>query len=272
MSIRSSLAGLGGLALSVLSPCFAATSEAPEPASVLDPMVVSGSPFPVAQFNGIQSVAVITRDQIRAAPASTLAELLATVAGVDVRRRGGPGVQADVGIRGTAFEQTLVLLNGIPFRDPQTGHHNLNLPVPLEAIERIEIVKGPGGLAFGGHATGGLINIITRTPEAFELVATGRGGSYGFAEGRMLAGSGNLAGGQLLSAEFQRSDGHLDNEPTDFEIARVGYNGEQRIGNGTLRWGGGYERKKFGAFKFFTADFPADRLGPRTRHGAVAGR
>jgi len=271
MRARFSLAGLGGLALSVVSVCTAAGPESSQPVDALDPVVVTGSAFPTTQLDGIQSIAVITRDQIRAAPASTLAELLAVVAGVDVRRRGGPGVQADVGIRGTAFEQTLVLLNGIPFRDPQTGHHNLNLPVPLAAIERIEIVKGPGGLAFGGHATGGLINIITRTPDAPELAATGRGGSYGFAEGRLLAGLGDPASGHMLSAEYQRSDGHLDDQPTDFKIAKVGYNAERSLGRGTLRWGGGYERKKFGAFKFFTAEFPDQRERTRTRLAWVAG-
>jgi len=248
--------------LLLLAAGLPAVSPAQQP---FDTLVVTGSAFPQRLEEGIQSVAIIDRESIRNAPASTLAELLDGVAGVDVRRRGGPGVQADVGIRGTAFEQTLVLLNGIPLRDPQTGHHNLNLPVPLELIERIEIVKGPGGLSFGGHATGGLINIITRTPRRAEAGTRLRAGQHEFAEARLWGGVGDRHGGHLFGAEWRDSAGHLDDEPTDFSIAQVHYSGRQRLGRGQIRWGGGFERKKFGAFKFFTAEFPDQRERTRTR-------
>ena len=243
----------------------------PGPAA-LNPVVVTGSAFPHALDRSIQTVEVITRDQILESPAGSLAELLAQVVGVDVQRRGGPGVQADIGIRGSAFEQTLILLNGIPLRDPQTGHHNLNLPVPLETIERIEIVKGPGGLAFGGHATGGLVNIITRVPGASEGGLRARVGSHRFGEAAAWWGGGDSAGGQSLSLEANRSDGHLDDEPTDFELARASFTGERRIGSGQVNWGAGYERKKFGAYKFYTADFPDQRERTRTRLAYVSGQ
>jgi len=236
-----------------------------------NPVVVTGSAFPQALDRSIRSVEVISREQIRESPATSLAELLAQVAGVDVRRRGGPGVQADIGIRGSTFEQTLVLLNGIPLRDPQTGHHNLNLPVPLETIERIEIVKGPGGLAFGGHATGGLINIITRVPSAREGGIRVRAGSHRFGEAAAWWGSGDHDGGQTASLEASRSDGHLADEPTDFEQIRASVNGQRQLGEASVQWGLGYERKKFGAFKFYTADFPDQRERTKTRLAYVSG-
>lgn len=111
--------------------------------ALLDPVEVSTTVTVRTLADAFQSVTVIGREQIETWPAATLADLLAGVAGVDVQRRGEPGVQADVGIRGTGFEQTVILLDGLPMGDPQTGHHNLNLPVPVEHIERIEVVKGP---------------------------------------------------------------------------------------------------------------------------------
>jgi len=259
----------GGLAALLFFTSTAAQSA--DPSVSLNPIVVTGSAFPHALDRSIQSIEVISREDIRETPAASLAELLALVAGVDVQRRGGPGVQADIGTRGSAFEQTLVLLNGIPLRDPQTGHHSLNLPVPLETIERIEIVKGPGGLAFGGHATGGLINIITRVPDSAEAGLRARAGSYEFGEAAVWMGSGNARGGQIFSAEASRSDGHIDDEPTDFQLARASFTGRRQLGAATVRWGLGYERRKFGAFKFYTADFPDQRERTRTRLAYVTG-
>ncbi|MGB0514493.1 MAG: TonB-dependent receptor, partial [Wenzhouxiangellaceae bacterium] len=247
------------------------TAQSADSSVSLNPIVVTGSAFPHALDRSIQSIEVITSEEIRETPAATLAELLSLVAGIDVQRRGGPGVQADIGIRGSTFEQTLVLLNGIPLRDPQTGHHSLNLPVSLETIDRIEIVKGPGGLAFGGHATGGLINIITRVPDATEGGIRARAGSHEFGEVAAWLGTGDAQGGQILSAEASRSDGHIDDQPTDFQLARASLTGQRQIGATALRWGLGYDRRKFGAFKFYTADFPDQRERTRTRLAYVTG-
>jgi len=95
-------------------------------------------------------------------------DLLLGVTGVDVRRRGPGGVQADVGIRGATFEQTLILIDGVKVSDPQTGHHNLDLPVALADIERIEVQKGPSARIWGPNAFGGVVNIITRRAAGLE--------------------------------------------------------------------------------------------------------
>ena len=112
-----------------------------------------------------QNITLITRANIQATPARSLQELLAFTPGIDVRQRGISGVQADIGIRGGSFEQTLLLVNGIKLSDPQTGHHMMNIPVPLQAIERIDVLKGQGSRIFGQNAYAGAINIITALPE-----------------------------------------------------------------------------------------------------------
>ncbi|RFF29685.1 TonB-dependent receptor plug domain-containing protein [Wenzhouxiangella sediminis] len=241
-----------------------------EPTASLDPLLVSATPAGGTLSESFQSVTVIDRQQIESWPAATLADLLAGVAGVDIRRRGEPGVQADVGIRGTGFEQTVILLDGMPMGDPQTGHHNLNLPVPIEHIERIEVVKGPGAMAYGGKATGGVINIVTRKGGDTSLAAQARVGSHDTRSG-MLAGA--AAWGRSdhrLSLDHLQTDGHLPERRADAELTRGLYTGGADFGRTDLRWGLGAENRDFGAWKFYTADYPDQRERTRTRTAWLA--
>ncbi len=230
----------------------------------LETLIVTASPIarPLAELD--QSVTLLTRDDILAAPVADLASLLQLAGGVDVRQRGGPGVQADVGVRGTAFEQTRILLDGVPMGDPQTGHHDLNLPLPLEHLERIEIVKGPGSAAFGPGVTGGTINFVTRRPEAFEAGAFLRGGQHDYLGlGAHLGWSGEHSG-HLVSASRRRSDGHISNEPTDFDLVSAYYSGHFDLGEHSVRIGAGIDDRDFGAFKFYVDRFPDQREETRT--------
>jgi vitamin B12 transporter len=92
--------------------------------------------------DNITNVQIISREEIENAPVQTIEDLLEYAINVDVRQRGGQGVQADISMRGGTFEQVLVMLNGIKLNDPQTGHHTMDLPVSLEQIERIEVITG----------------------------------------------------------------------------------------------------------------------------------
>ena len=105
---------------------------------------------------------IISKEEIKHAPAQTIEDLLEYAINVDVRQRGGQGVQADISMRGGTFEQVLVMLNGIKLNDPQTGHHTMDLPVSLEQVERIEVITGGASRIFGNYAYTGAINIITK--------------------------------------------------------------------------------------------------------------
>jgi len=98
---------------------------------------------------------------------------------VDLRQRGGNNIQTDVSLRGSTFGQTLVLLNGMRLNDVQSGHHNMDVPVPVESLERVEILKGSGSTLYGSDAIGGVVNFITSTPEASEFRIRGAAGSFG---------------------------------------------------------------------------------------------
>ncbi|MEQ6291305.1 TonB-dependent receptor [Vogesella sp. GCM10023246] len=110
------------------------------------------------------NVTVITAADIASSPARTVQELLSTVAGVHVFNRTGSPANAEVDLRGfgvTDISNTLILVDGIKQNTNDLAPPNLS-GIPLQAIERIEVVRGSGAVAYGGGTTGGVINIITR--------------------------------------------------------------------------------------------------------------
>ena len=105
-------------------------------------------------------VKVISRDEILAAPSTSVEQILKSASGVDVRQR-GDGVQTDISLRGGTFDQITILLNGINISSPHTGHLSADFPVSVDDIERIEILEGPSARVFGTQSFCGTINIVT---------------------------------------------------------------------------------------------------------------
>src|SRR5687767_1952256 len=171
-------------------------------------VVVTAAATPVELGSVTRSLTVITREQLEMLPVHTVADALRLLSSVDVRARGERGVQSDFAVRGANFGQMLVLIDGVRLNDAQTGHHNGDIPVPLDAVERIEVLHGPGSSIFGADAFGGTINVITRRDVA---PASGliQGGSFGLVAARGQAG---FARGQLrqtLAASVDRSAGFM---------------------------------------------------------------
>ncbi len=129
----------------------------------LDEVVVSESKIDIPFSKKYRSVEVIDSKSIIESGVNNVVDLLQQVSGVDLRRRGVAGTQADLYIRGGGFDQTLLLIDGMKMDDIQTGHHTLNLLLPIQLIERIEIIKGPASRIFGQNAFNGAINIVTKT-------------------------------------------------------------------------------------------------------------
>jgi outer membrane cobalamin receptor len=134
----------------------------------IETYVLVGTSIQEKRLNGNygRDVQVITKKDIQSLPVRSVNELLSYVSGLDIRERGPFGAQADLSMMGAGFEQCLILINGVPMRDPQTGHHMLNLPVDISQIDRIEVMNGTAGRIYGSNALAGAINIITSTPKA----------------------------------------------------------------------------------------------------------
>ena len=152
----------------------------------------------------------IGRAEIAASGARELGELLRDQAGVTVTRRGGPGSPSEVSIRGASARETLVLLDGVPLNDPLTGAADLST-VPLEAVERVTLLRGAQSARYGGRALAGVIAIETRRPAAPELTARIGAGSWGerlgalSAGGRVPVGEARVSG--LATAEWRVAEG-----------------------------------------------------------------
>lgn len=112
-----------------------------------------------------RNIYVLSKSEINKLPARSLQDVLQYASGIDLRQRGPFGTQADISMDGGSFEQTLILLNGAKIMDHQTAHNALNLPIPLEAIDRIEVVRGPAARVYGNNSLTGVINIVTRQPK-----------------------------------------------------------------------------------------------------------
>jgi iron complex outermembrane recepter protein len=110
---------------------------------------------------------------------NSLVDLLRLDPSLDLQERAPDGVQTDLSIRGGSFGQTLVLLNGLRLNDAQTGHHDMDIPVPLDSVSRIEVLRGSGSTEYGSDAVAGVINVIAEPPGELEIRLRTAFGSFG---------------------------------------------------------------------------------------------
>lgn len=149
----------------ILRPLFAQDNNATTQveASVLDPITVTSSSIETRASKTGRNITVITSKEIAQLPVRTPDELLRFLPGIDVQTRGALGAQSDISMRGGTFQQVLVILDGLRLNDPNTGHFSGYIPVVLDEIERVEILKGASSGIFGSDAVGGVIYITTKS-------------------------------------------------------------------------------------------------------------
>lgn len=144
----------------------------------LKEVVISSSRIDLPFKENSRTIQIVTAEDIKKLGVTNVADALQQIAGIDVRRQGVNGMQSDLYIRGGSFDQTLLLIDGIKVDDAQTGHHTMNLALPIEVIKRIEVIKGPAARIFGQNAFTGAINIVTKDVEDNSLIAKVQGGSF----------------------------------------------------------------------------------------------
>ncbi|MBD3725230.1 MAG: TonB-dependent receptor plug domain-containing protein, partial [Flavobacteriaceae bacterium] len=144
----------------------------------LKEVVVTSSRIDLPFKENSRTIQIVTAEDIKKLGVTNVADALQQIAGIDVRRQGINGMQSDLYIRGGSFDQTLLLIDGIKVDDAQTGHHTMNLQLPIEVIKRIEIIKGPAARIFGQNAFTGAINIVTKDALENSLIGKVQGGSF----------------------------------------------------------------------------------------------
>lgn len=202
---------VGALAMLVAHSAAADTAQA-------DIVVVSATRFADADPRVASNISVITKEEITQSPAVTVADVLKARANVEVRGLfGGLGTETTVDLRGfgdTASSNTLILLDGQRLNPVDSGNINWSA-IPLESVERIEIVRGSGTVLFGDRASGGVVNIITDKSGKPRANVSASVGTYGY---RSLNAS---VAGQAPSAYFNlfadaaETDGYRRNNQSD---------------------------------------------------------
>jgi outer membrane cobalamin receptor len=197
------------------------TGQSPKKAKAVtglsETMVVLGSATPVPLAESPRPVVVLPVAP-RSLAAVTPIDFLRSDSSVFIEQRGAGGAQSDIVLQGGSFEQTLVLLNGFRINDSQTSHHNLDLPVPLDAIDSIQVLEGAGSTLHGVDALSGVVDFITRAPDRDTLRLRAGEGSFEENEESLLANaergswSGRLAAGRNFSTGFMTDRDYRNEE------------------------------------------------------------
>ena len=236
--------------LGCIAPSFAAETDASQ-ATALDDVVVTASRTPQARDAALAAVTVITREDIERRAPFSLPELLRGMPGVSISANGGPGKQATTFLRGTESDHAVVLIDGVRVGSTTSGSAAFQ-DIPVEQIERIEIVRGPFSSLYGADAIGGVIHIFTRRPrDSFDPTFSIGVGSHGSQRvGAGLGGrgetSGDKSGWYQVQAAYENTDGYnsyRDNPASpwddfDLDADRDGYH------NRSLSLGAGHRFSK----------------------------
>lgn len=217
-------------------------------------VTVSGTMAPLTQLQSARLVSVLSRQDIEQAAVQSINDLFKLVTGVDVRQRGGFGIQTDISIDGGTFDQVTLLLNGIDIGNPQTGHLSADFPVSFSDIERIEVLEGAASRVYGGQSFGGAINIVTKHESGRTLELAALGGSFGTGEGeaRFSLTKGKVS--NRISGGGGRSDGGTLN--SSWRKGQLFYQGDYEDSSFKLDWQFGFSKKSYGANTFYSANYP----------------
>ena len=222
----------------------------------LKEVVVSTTKLEIPFSKNFRTVKIISSDYIKNSPASNVSDLLQEITGIDVRRRGVGGVQGDLYIRGGGFDQTLLLVDGMKMDDAQTGHHTLNMILPLYLIERIEVIKGPAARIFGQNAFNGAINIVTKEikGEKKQIDLSLKEISYGSFEQKNISAVTKIITNKvksLVSFSNNTSDGYRHN--TDYKRNNYFVKTSFNLKSSPIDVIASFTENKFGANGFYAS-------------------
>ncbi|MEN8155220.1 MAG: TonB-dependent receptor, partial [Acidobacteriota bacterium] len=199
-----------------------------------------------------KNMIVIDKEFINKFGIQKISDIFRFIPGVHISRRGNGDTSYDISMRGGNFEQVQILINGIPFNNPQTGHFNTDLPISVENIERIEIARGSSSVSHGPGGSAGKINIILKEYQGIMVNLTGGDKS--------LAGAGLGFGEKFGNIKFEvnadtiSSKGYYDGQ--EYNNQQLSSTLSYRSAMTSFIFNAGYLTKQFGA-KDFYAPFPS---------------
>ncbi|MDP9053572.1 MAG: TonB-dependent receptor [Acidobacteriota bacterium] len=212
----------------------------------------TAEPLPLAEAD--RDVSVIRLPEKETGLFKTWFDLLDLDSALDVQQRSPGAFQADVSIRGATFGQTLVLLNGFRMDDVQSGHFNLDLPIPLEMLSSVEVLKGSGSALYGSDAIGGVINARTLPLDPGELRLLGGAGNFGFNQQHAIGSFGHRWWQEELAFARDFSTGfEPDRDYRNLSLSSLSTL-KSRLGATSLLFA--YSDRPFGANNFYGSPKP----------------
>ncbi len=244
---------LGGCAL-FAQQSSGSPSPTPTPVTLKreETVIVTGTFEPIPLEASDRSVSSI---EVQKSPLlfSSTVDFLRLDPSIDLQERAPGGIQADLSIRGASLGQTLVLINGLRVNDAQTPHHNLDLPLPLDSMDRIEVLHGAGSTFYGSDAVGGAVNFISAPAEVSRFSLRAGAGNFGYNEQRIAGAyaSGNWS--QELTAQRNFSTGFMTGR--DYRNAQIASatHFKSHLGSTSLLLSAG--DRPFGANQFYVKGF-----------------
>ena len=233
--------GLFFITIAILG--FSGLAFAQEPSLDLEPIIISKAGVHLLNSYTVEG------EKLRDFSGSAIEAL--SVLPLDLQSRSlKGGIQTDFSLRGSTYQGVLLLVNGQRINDPQTGHHNSDIPFTSEDIERIEVIPGVSSSLFGPDAIAGAINIILKEPSKRKVVGELSAGQYQSKAARFSIEDKKGKAGVRFSIERQESDGFRYD--TDFKEFTTSLSSSYDIPDGKFFANLGYQDKEFGAYDFYT--------------------
>jgi len=223
----------------------APAQNAPPRSAVLDPVVVTAAHASQPIADALADVTVIGADEILRSGVQSLAELLQRQPGVEIVQNGGPGSVSGALIRGASRGQTLVLIDGLRAGSSSAGSTTLEA-IPLDQIDRIEILRGPASSLYGADAIGGVVQVFTKRAQGSGFVPNVSAG-YGTYDTAALSAGFSATSGPLrfsLQAGGRRSDGFnaiVNPDNFSYNGDRDGFSSKNLSASGSWTWAAGQE-------------------------------
>ena len=209
-----------------------------------------------------RSISVISSEEIIQSGAVSIGETLELVTGVDLRQRGALGVQSDLTIRGGSFEQVALLVNGVRWSAPHTGHHLMDITFDPEDIHRIEVVRGGASPFVGKGAFSGAVQLFTGPASSNKTLLSIGAGSFGLFRAKATVDFGSTNVRHRVALSRTSTSGYGEN--TDAAMILGSYASTVSSDLGLFKFQLGVADKAFGAQNFYTASYPSQYEETRT--------
>ena len=199
------------LCVAALCPLgLAQQSIPPDPEPRKDTIVVTGTVTPLPLNEADRAIAVLPA-RAQALLFGNFSDLFNLDPSLDLRERSPGMIQSGLSIRGGSFGQTLVLLNGMRFNNVQSANHNMDIPVPLESVTQVEVLRGSGSSLYGSDAVAGVVNFVTAPSKITEMRLGAGVGNFGINQQNGTVGFTSKRWDQQLAFSRDFSSGFLRN-------------------------------------------------------------